>query len=201
VTWPADPAQQEERLFAILSGERFLHMQGLGNEVPFFIYPYDPRLALEVDAARKRIVNRLSSRGLRVREIDLYDLAVDLLKARGDWDEVLQVEPEMEKADFAEMLRSMLEPEEQLAPAIRSRLAAGPDFDLVLLTGIGEVFPYIRTHNVLNNLQSIVTDRPLVAFFPGQYASSASLGSTLVLFGLLKDDQFYRAKDIRDQEP
>ena len=201
MTWPADPAQQEERLFAILSGERFLHMQGLGNEVPFFIYPYDPRLALEVDAARKRIVNRLSSRGLRVREIDLYDLAVDLLKARGDWDEVLQVEPEMEKADFAEMLRSMLEPEEQLAPAIRSRLAAGPDFDLVLLTGIGEVFPYIRTHNVLNNLQSIVTDRPLVAFFPGQYASSASLGSTLVLFGLLKDDQFYRAKDIRDQEP
>lgn len=200
MTWPADPAQQEERLFAILSGDRFLRMRGLG-EIPFFIYPYDPHAAIEVEAARKRIVNRLGAQGRTVREIDLYDLSVDLLKARGDWDEVLAVEPEMDKADFAEMLRAMLEPEEQLAPAIRARLEAGPDFDLVLLTGIGEVFPYIRTHTVLNNLQSVVTDRPLLVFFPGEYTSSTSLGSSLVLFGLLKDDQFYRAKDIRDQEP
>ncbi len=34
--------EQEEHLFAVLSGQRFLRMEGLSNEVPFFIYPYPP---------------------------------------------------------------------------------------------------------------------------------------------------------------
>ena len=39
--------QQEEHLFSVLSGKRFLQMEGLSNEVPFFIYPYDPEVALD----------------------------------------------------------------------------------------------------------------------------------------------------------
>ena len=74
------------------------------------------------------------------------------------------------------------------------------DFDIFFLTGIGEVFPYIRSHNVLNNLQSVVTGRPMLMFFPGRYEQSDTLGSSLVLFGRLKDDQYYRAKNILEQE-
>lgn len=37
---PKTLPEQEEHLFAVLSGRRFLQMEGLGNEVPFFIYPY-----------------------------------------------------------------------------------------------------------------------------------------------------------------
>jgi len=59
------------------------------------------------------------------------------------------------------------------------------------LTGIGLVFPYIRSHNVLNNLQNIAKEAPTVAFFPGDYN-----GHTLNLFGLLKDDNYYRAFNI-----
>ena len=43
--------RQEEHLFAVLSGERFLKMEGLSNEVPFFIYPYEPCLLYTSDAA------------------------------------------------------------------------------------------------------------------------------------------------------
>jgi hypothetical protein len=86
-----------------------------------------------------------------------------------------------------------------IAPAIRTKLAEG-DFDIFFLTGIGEVFPYIRSHNVLNNLQSVVTGRPMLMFFPGRYEQSDTLGSSLVLFGRLKDDQYYRAKNILEQE-
>ena len=197
---PHELSRQEEHLFAVLSGERFLKMEGLSNEVPFFIYPYEPEDALEVAKARKRIKIRLAKRGIEVREINLYDLSVDLLKQRGDWDEVLEVEPELDKAEFTEMLQSMLNPQQHLAPAIRERLADG-EFDIVFLTGIGEVFPYIRSHNVLNNLQSVVVGRPMLMFFPGRYEQSDTLGSSLVLFGRLKDDQYYRAKNILEQEP
>ncbi len=197
---PHELSRQEEHLFAVLSGGRFLKMEGLSNEVPFFIYPYEPEHALDVAKAKKRVKNRLASRGIEVREINLYDLSVDVLKERGDWDEVLEVEPELDKAEFTEMLQSMLNPQQHLAPAIRERLADG-EFDIVFLTGIGEVFPYIRSHNVLNNLQSVVVGRPMLMFFPGRYEQSDTLGSSLVLFGRLKDDQYYRAKNILEQEP
>ena len=197
---PHELSRQEEHLFAVLSGERFLKMEGLSNEVPFFIYPYEPEHALDVAKAKKRVKNRLAGKGIEVREINLYDLSVDVLKQRGDWDEVLEVEPELDKAEFTEMLQSMLNPQQHLAPAIRARLADG-DFDIVFLTGIGEVFPYIRSHNVLNNLQSVVVGRPMLMFFPGRYEQSDTLGSSLMLFGRLKDDQYYRAKNILEQEP
>lgn len=193
-------ARHEEHLFAVLSGERFLKMEGLSNEVPFFIYPYEPEHALDVVKAKKRVKNRLTSKGIEVREINLYDLSVDVLKERGDWDEVLEVESDLDKAEFTEMLQSMLNPQQHLAPAIRGRLADG-GFDIVFLTGIGEVFPYTRSHNVLNNLQSVVVGKPMLMFFPGRYEQSDTLGSSLVLFGRLRDDQYYRAKNILEQEP
>ena len=83
---PTELSRQEEHLFAVLSGKRFLQMEGLSNEVPFFIYPYDPEDALAVAGSKKRIKNRLANKGIAVREINLYDLSVEILKDRGVWD-------------------------------------------------------------------------------------------------------------------
>lgn len=192
-------ARQEEHLFAVLSGKRFLQMEGLGNEVPFFIYPYPPEDALAVAQLKKRIKNKLSQMGIRVQEINLYDLSVEILKDRGVWERVLAAEPDQDKSDFRELLQGMLDPQLHIAPAIRAKIAH-EDFQILFLTGIGEVFPYIRSHNVLNNLQSVVTGKPMLMFFPGRYEQSDTLGSSLVLFGRLKDDQYYRAKNILEQE-
>ena len=196
---PTELSRQEEHLFAVLSSKRFLQMEGLSNEVPFFIYPYDPESALAVERSKKRIKNRLANKGIEVREINLYDLSVEILKARRVWGRLLALEPEQDKGDFRELLQGMLDPQLHIAPAIRVKLAEG-DFDILFLTGIGEVFPYIRSHNVLNNLQSVVTGKPMLMFFPGRYEQSDTLGSSLVLFGRLKDDQYYRAKNILEQE-
>lgn len=194
-----DLNQQEEHLFAVLSSKRFLQMEGLSNEVPFFIYPYPPEAALTVAQAKRRLKNRLSQKGITVREVNLYDLSVEILKQRGVWERVLKAEPDQDKEDFRELLQSMLDPQLHIAPAIRMKIEDG-GFDIFFLTGIGEVFPYIRSHNVLNNLQSVVTGKPMLMFFPGRYEQSDTLGSSLVLFGRLKDDQYYRAKNILEQE-
>lgn len=193
-------AQQEEHLFKVLSSERFLKMEGLGNEVAHFIYDYDPAWALDVDQAKKRIMKKLDTeRGIKVFEINLYELCVELLKARNVWERVLVAEPTMDKPDFLKMLQNMLDPQIHLAPAIKERIE-DELFDILFLTGIGEVFPFVRSHTVLNNLQTVVSDKPMLMFFPGRYEVSATQGSALVLFGQLKDDSFYRAKRILDQE-
>ena len=70
------------------------------------------------------------------------------------------------------------------------------DFDVMFITGVGEVFPYIRSHTVLNNLQSTAKNKPTVMFFPGEYSQSLEEGSSLNLFGKLIDDNYYRAFNI-----
>ena len=193
-------AQQEEHLFRVLSSECFLKMEGLGNEVAHFIYDFDPTWALDVAQAKKRIKTKLETeQGIKVFEINLYDLCIDLLKQRNVWDRVLSAESSMDKPDFLKMLQNMLDPQIHLAPAVKERIAA-ESFQILFLSGIGEVFPFVRSHTVLNNLQTVVSDRPMLMFFPGRYDVSATQGSALVLFGQLKDDSFYRAKRILDQE-
>ena len=191
--------KHEQHLLDVISGQRFLKMEGLGNEVPFFIYPFDPEHALTVAQSKRRLKNKLSAQGITVFEINLYDLSVEILKERGVWDRVVAIEPEQNKAYFRDLLQSMLDPEKHIAPAIRDRLEAA-SYDVFFLTGIGEVFPYIRSHNVLNNLQSVAATKPMLLFFPGRYDQSDTQGSSLVLFGRLKDDQYYRAKNILEQE-
>jgi len=192
--------RQEEHLFKVLSSERFLKMEGLGKEVAHFIYDYDPTWALDVAQAKRRIKTKLDTElGVKVLEINLYDLCVQLLKKRSVWDRVLAAEQTMDKPDFLKMLQNMLDPHMHLAPAIKERIA-DESFHILFLTGIGEVFPFVRSHTVLNNLQTVVSDKPMLMFFPGRYEVSATQGSALVLFGQLKDDSFYRAKRILDQE-
>ena len=49
---PVELSKQEDHLFAVLSGRRFLQMEGLSNEVPFFIYPYALRTRLRSPSPR-----------------------------------------------------------------------------------------------------------------------------------------------------
>lgn len=195
----ADVAKWENHLVAVMSGSRFRNKEGLIGEDPYFIYPYDPRDALEIAASKKRIKTKLAQKGIAVLEVNLYDLVVEVLQDREVWDDLIELEPTISKDDFREGLRSMLDPGDDLAPAIRAKLAAQP-FDIFFLTGIGEVFPFIRSHSVLNNLQTVAGDKPMLMFFPGSYEQSKTMGSSLVLFGSVPDDNYYRAKDIREQE-
>jgi len=73
------------------------------------------------------------------------------------------------------------------------------DFQVMFITGVSEVFPYIRTHNVLNNLQKTAKDKPTLMFFPGEYQHSLNIGASLVLFGKLQDNKYYSAFNIVDQ--
>lgn len=199
-----DIASVEQHVLAVLSSDRFLRMEGLGNEVPFFIWPYPPEQELEVQEANSRIVDRLrTSCGLSVLVVDLFKLAVELLEGRGGnmLERLERIEPTRSRSAFRRDLQRMLDPEQHIVPAIERRIEAEVGVDLLVLTGIGRVFPFIRSHNVLNNLQVAVPDFPVLMLFPGEYSQTASLGSSLVLFNLLTDDQYYRAKNILEQEP
>ncbi|WP_201222576.1 DUF1788 domain-containing protein [Halochromatium roseum] len=182
-------------LLEVISGQRFLRKQGLGNEVPFFICPFKPDEAVAMARLQRQLHNTLDQSGVRPLEINLYDIAIDLLKTRGIWDQILEMEASVSKAELKELLQGVLDPEAHLVPAIAARMQAA-EFDVMFISGVGEVFPYIRSHNVLNNLQSVAKEKPTLMFFPGAYTHSLEAGASLDLFGRLRDDKYYRAFNI-----
>ena len=81
----------------------------------------------------------------------------------------------MDKSELRELLQGVLDVHEHLIPKIAEAIDRQPH-DVIFLSGVGEVYPYIRSHNVLNNLQSTAKDKPTVLFFPGSYTHSACDG-------------------------
>ena len=189
-----------QHLFAVISGQRFLNKQGLGNEVPFFICPFKPEESVEMERLRRQLVNRLEQGGLRILEVNLYDLSIEILKERDIWEQIVEMEESVSKEQLKELLQGVLDPETHLVPAMANKMAS-IDVDVLFLSGVGEVFPYIRSHNVLNNLQSTAKEKPTVMFFPGAYTHTLESGASLDLFGRLHDDKYYRAFNIFHCEP
>ena len=188
-----------DHLLALISSERFLKKQGLGNEVPFFICPFDPKATQPVYQMVKQLSNQLGQKGMGVLEINLYDLVLEILEEKGDLAWYLGHEQELSKSKFLEDIQGVLDTKETLIPAIAQKMG-GKAFDVMFLTGVGEVFPYIRSHNILNNLQSTAKAQPTVMFFSGRYTHSAEKGASLDLFGRMQDDKYYRAFNIFDCE-
>jgi len=192
-----DVKRHFDDLLAAISSQRFLKMNGLGNEVPFFIFPYPPTNATDIETMRKTLVRKLAARDVRTLEVNLYDLGISLLKSRGIWGDIIASEPTVSKDELKELLQGVLDPETHLVPAI-SHILSDAKYDVLFLTGIGEVFPYIRSHSVLNNLQSTAKEKPTVMFFPGSYTHNLATGASLDLFGFAHNDKYYRAFNILD---
>ena len=182
----------------VISSERFLTNQGLNNEVPFHICPYTPAIQTEIDRLVKQLINYLRDADATVLEINLYDLVIAVLKTEGDWQWLLDNETTMSRNLLKEELQGILDIESVITPAIASRMEERP-FQVMFITGVSEVFPDIRSHNILSNLQKIAKDKPTLMFFPGEYQHSLETGASLVLFGKLQDDKYYRAFNILDR--
>ncbi len=198
VEWTARSSQEKfQHLLAVISSTRFLKMQSLNNEIPFYICPYKPQDAVEMERLQQQLRNKLDQSGIRVLNINLYDLSIDHLKSEGDWEFYVRNEPSMPKDDLLKELQSMLDVESVIIPAISAKMAED-EFDVMFICGVGEVFPFIRSHNVLNNLQKAAKQKPTVMFFPGEYTHSLEGGAALELFGRLRDDKYYRAFNIAD---
>jgi len=181
-----------ETLFQILSSNRFLNKEGLGGELPFFIHSFPVSQHALVDSNIQSLIKRLQNMGIDILEVNLYQLCIDILKKEDLFVQIVKQEKNLPKQRLLRVLSGPLNIDSVVIPEINKRL-----FDsvakIIFLTGIGAAFPIIRSHTILNNLQTLVGDLPLVMFFPGTYNNQS-----LTLFDRLKDDNYYRAHNLND---
>lgn len=188
-----------ERLFKILSHPTFLAMKGLANEVPIFIQTYDPA---REDAVRRMVdglASRLQSTGITLKSLDLFKLVLDELEDEGILADLLEHEKTYDKCELLDTLQNYSDPQTHLIPRL-IREIGGDDTQLTLITGPGRIFPFLRTHTILESLQPAMLRHPVVIFFPGDYPQDPAGGSHLRLFGSIPspgiNNPYYRATNL-----
>lgn len=188
-----------ERLFKTLSHLNFLSMKGLANEVPIFIQTYEP---LQEDAIRRMVeglVGRMRNAGITLKSIDLFSLVLEELEEHDILDDLLKGEADSEKVEILETLQNYSDPKTHLIPRLIREI--GEDgAQLTFITGPGRIFPFLRTHTILESLQPAMLRHPVVIFFPGEYAQDPAGGSHLRLFGSIPspriNNPYYRATNL-----
>lgn len=173
-------------LFDIITADDFLKMKNLSGEVPFHVFTYSPSDELSVSNAIDGLGKKIANKGYNVLDLNLYQLLIELLDRELGLEEVFELEKEMNKRDFKEAMLSTIHFDEVFLPEIKERIN-NSDSDLYFITGVGLAYPLIRSHKILNNIQSIAVSSPTIIFYPGEYD-----GKYLRLFGRLKKN-YYRA--------
>lgn len=185
----------EDRLNQILpkiTSDTFLAAEGVGKDIPYFIFEYPPEKEL---AARQHIDFLLDhipkqKPGLRVVHVNLFDFAIKHLEGRGLLQKSIEMEKTRGRDHLLKQIEKILHPQ-KIAPLI-AELIPPSETDLVLISGVGSVWPFLRASSVLNNLHRFTGLTPVVMFYPGLYDQTS-----FRLFGKVRDkekqDSYYRA--------
>ena len=166
----------DQRLQDILLRPEFLEMRGVAKEVPIFIQTYNPADDDELRRVVQGTEQVLRQQGIRVKHVDLFELVLELLESEGWLQKILQREPTWSKSDLYDTLQNVADPTEALVPMLQEKL--DDDSQVSLITGSGRVYPFLRTHTILEALQPAMVRHPVVIFFPGEYKQDADGGST-----------------------
>lgn len=180
-----------ERLNQILPtviSDEFLSGSGIGNEIAFYIFDYPPEHELRVREHIHFLLDHIPKQkpGIRLQHINLFDFIVDYLHSRKLLDKALDMQRQKGDEALKKALSGPLH-ENKLA-SVFAEIAQPAQHDLVLISGVGSVWPLLRSHALLNNLHPVMGQTPLVLFYPGRYD-----GQSLRLFGKLKNSNYYRA--------
>ena len=176
------------QILPTITSETFLRGKGLGNEIAFYIFDYPPEAELRVREHIQFLREHMPKHkpGVRVQHVNLLDFVLTYLRQRHLLDKAMVMQKTKGDAFILKQLATILHPD-KIAPVF-AEVAQPDQHDLVLVSGVGSVYPLLRVHTLLNNLHAVMGQTPLVLFYPGRYDRQA-----LQLFGTLTNDNYYRA--------
>ena len=179
--------QDLDRIRERISDPDFLGNKGLSNEVGIHVFCYDPADELIV----RDFVSRLKAENgtpYRVIERDLYEIFLKLLEDKRVLKSVDALEDKRGKDYLLAQLQKIATPDALLGYMKYEPHEYG---DVLFLTGVGKVFPFMRSHKMLDCMQVDFEDIPVVMLYPGSFN-----GQDLGLFGKFLDGHYYRAFNL-----
>ncbi len=183
----ADIKQELDRIKERISDVNFLANKGLSNEVGIHVFNYAPQHELIVRDYIERLISTPSD-DYRVIERDLYKIFLEILEEKRVLGTVGQLEEKKGKDYLLAQLQKIATPEAFLAKMKYEPHQRG---DVLFLTGVGKVYPFMRSHKMLDSMQQMFSDIPIVMFYPGEFN-----GQSLILFDNFHDGNYYRAFNL-----
>jgi hypothetical protein len=184
-----DLKRRLDKIIDRLTSDALLQNKGLGNEIGFYVFDYPPEHEMEVREHIQFILRQLPKKkpDLKFKHINLFELILAYLKSRKLLDRVIAIQKkDGDQKLLGSLIKGPLDPK-NISKAFMEE-ADPQNHDLILVSGVGSAYPLLRSHNLLNNLHSLMENTPLVMFYPGIYT-----GQGLRLFGKLKEANYYRA--------
>ncbi len=166
----------------------FLNGEGLSNEVGIWFFCYNPKHEMTViDFTQKLVVSQNMT--CHLVEKNLYSILMEICDDLGITDSIGEMEREDGKDFLLEQIHSAIGVDEfvekiNFQPQVKGK-------DVLLLTGIGDVFPFMRVHVLLQALQPAFPEIPILVMYPGRYD-----GTHITLFNKLKPNPWYRSFNI-----
>lgn len=178
---------QLDRVAQRLSQPAFLQNKGLSNEVGLHIFCYDPADEPAVSRCFSLLQND-PYRPFHLIECDLYKIFLQICEERRILPSIPAQEQRHGTAYLLRQLQKVATPEAYVQKMQYSPHRPG---DVLLLCGVGKVYPFMRAHSILNNIQPYFADIPVLLLYPGSYN-----GQQLRLFDRFVEDNYYRAFDL-----
>lgn len=183
----------KDRLDAIwsrISSKEFLENKGVANEVRYYVFDYE---ACDELIMRRKIRDMITQNnpetdGFQIVEYDIYKLILNILEERGYVDKCIRFEKDKGREYLYNAISKLLRLTTDKNLIVNRIVENAPENSVVFLTGIGKVYPFVRAHNVLNNLHQVFDKVPVIMFYPGTWN-----GQSLSLFGTISDGNYYRA--------
>ena len=186
----------EERLDLIqteIKKPSFRANKVLGNEVGYYVFDYPSEEELRVREHIKYLERKNISDldGFELKVFDVYDIMLNFIESEGLLEACYEMEAEDGMDYLVESVSALLEMNEDHNYFSRYIEENTPEDAVVFIVGIGKIFPFVRSHKILNNLHQVFDRVPVVLFYPGKYD-----GLSLMLFSEFKDENYYRAFEL-----
>jgi len=182
-----DVLQSLSKISARLSEESFLSNKGLSNEVGIHVFCYDPKDELTVRAYFDNLKEQKNV-PYHLIECNLYKIFLSICEDKHILKSIPSMEEKKGKDYLEEQLRKVATPE---AFVEKMKYEPHQHGDVLLITGVGTVYPFMRSHKILDNIQHIFSDIPVLMLYPGEFD-----GQDLDLFGKFLDGHYYRAFNL-----
>ncbi len=184
----SDVKERLDKLRYLVQNRDFLEGKGLSNEVNIRIFCYDPADEMTV----QHFINQITTDqtlDCHLIECNLYKMFIQICEDMDILDSIPDME-ESEGSEFTlEQLHSAIGEDEFIAKM--QELGEHNTGDVMLITGVGDAFPFMRVHKMLEAMQPYFSDIPILVMYPGTFD-----GNYVRLFDKLSANPYYRAFNV-----
>lgn len=183
----SDIKERLDNLRTLIQEPDFLAGKGLSNEVNIRIFCYEASEEMVV----RHFINQITTDqtlGCQLIECNLYEIFIAICDDKRITKSIPRMEERKGKAFLLEQMHSIAT-EEAFIGMIQ--YAPHKKGDVLILTGVGDVFPFMRVHILLEALQPHFSDVPILVMYPGTFD-----GNYVRLFDKLAPNPYYRAFNV-----